>query len=405
MMQTFDIARRKPSRKPVPRGIARSGPPVLSYGFRPFFLLAGAFALIAMLAWIGAVAFGWDIGGSYGALNWHAHEMLFGYASAALAGFLLTAVPNWTGRLPVSGPPLLGTVLLWLTGRATMAVPDLLGTVPSIVLESCFLPVMAAIAAREILAGKNWRNLKILGGLGALSVANAAFHLSVLSSGEALAASRATVGIYATLIAVVGGRIIPSFTRNWLVKAGSTQLPRPYSQFDTVAIVVLAAACLAWVIADGHIVSALLALTACVLHGIRLWRWQSWRTLDEPLLLVMHVGYAFVPLGLLCVGLSELGVLSPPSALHVLTVGAIGIMTFAVMTRASLGHTGRPLTASLNISLAYLALAVAATVRPFAELIPDSYHLLIEIAGTAWMVAFAMFLIEYGPMLLRRSVR
>lgn len=358
-----------------------------------------------MVGWIGALALGWDVGGRYGALNWHAHEMLFGYGSAALAGFLLTAIPNWTGRLPVSGLPLLGIVLLWLIGRAAMASPDLLGVVPAVVLESCFLPVMAAIAAREIIAGKNWKNLKILGGLVALSLANAAFHLSVLSSGEALAASRLTVGIYATLIAIVGGRIVPSFTRNWLVKAGSPKLPKPYSHFDTVAIVALAAACLAWVIAGEHIASATLAFAACLLQAIRLWRWEGWRTLDEPLLLVMHVGYAFIPFGLLCVGLSELGMLSPPSALHVLTVGAIGIMTFAVMTRASLGHTGRPLTASLNISLAYLALAVAAVVRPFAELIPESYHVLLEIAGTAWIVAFAMFLVEYGPMLLRRSVR
>jgi uncharacterized protein involved in response to NO len=395
----------KPGRTPIPRGIARTGPPIFSYGFRPFFLLAGAFAIVAMAGWIGALALGWGIGGSYGALNWHAHEMLFGYASAALAGFMLTAIPNWTGRLPVSGPPLLVLVLVWLGGRVAMAAPDVLGLVPSVLIDACFLPVMAAIAGREIIAGKNWKNLKILGGLAALSLANAAFHASTIISGDAMAVSRATVGIYVTLIALVGGRIVPSFTRNWLVKAGSPSLPRPYSHFDTISIVALVLACIAWVVAGESLSSAILALVASGLQAVRQWRWVGWRTTGEPLLLVLHVGYAFIPCGLLCVGLSELGLLSAPSALHVLTVGAIGVMTLAVMTRASLGHTGRPLTASLNSSLAYLALIVAATVRPFAELLPDAYHLLLEIAGTAWIVAFVLFLAEYGPILLRRSVR
>ena len=406
MQQASDIARPiKTTRVAVPRGIATSGPPILSYGFRPFFLLAGMFALVAMGGWIGALALGWEVGGSYGALNWHAHEMLFGYASAALAGFMLTAIPNWTGRLPVSGAPLLALVLVWLAGRLAIAVPDILGLIHSIVIDACFLPVMAAIAAREIIVGKNWKNLKILGGLAALSLANVAFHFSVLAAGEALAASRATVGIYVTLIALVGGRIVPSFTRNWLVKAGSPSLPRPYSPFDTVSIVVLGIASIAWVVADEHIVSAVLAFVACLLQVIRLWRWVGWQTIEEPLLFVLHLGYAYVPLGLLCVGLSELRLLSAPSALHVLTVGAVGVMTFAVMTRASLGHTGRSLTASLNSSLAYLALIVAAIVRPFAELLPESYHLLLEIAAGAWILAFFLFLLEYGPILLRRSVR
>ena len=389
----------------MPRGIARSGPALLSYGFRPFFLLAGVFALVAMIGWIGALALGWEIGGSYGALNWHAHEMLLGYASAALAGFMLTAIPNWTGRLPVSGPPLLALVCLWLVGRIVMAAPDVIGLVPSVVVEGAFLPAMAAIAGREIIAGKNWKNLKILAGLTALSLANILFHLSVLTSGEALLASRATVGVYATLIALVGGRIVPSFTRNWLVKAGASSLPRPYSHFDTVAIVILAAACLAWTIAGDSLLAAVLAFVASGVQAIRLWRWVGWQTAEEPLLLVLHLGYAFIPLGMLCVGLSALGVLSAPSALHVLTVGAIGVMTLAVMTRASLGHTGRPLSASVTASMAYLAVIVAAVVRPFAELLPDSYHLLLEIAGAAWIIGFTLFLIEFAPMLLRRGAR
>ena len=391
------------SHTPIPRGIARSGPAVLSYGFRPFFLLAGVFAPLAMIMWIGALAGQWSIGGSYGALNWHAHEMLFGYASAALAGFMLTAIPNWTGRLPVSGYQLLAIVCLWLAGRAAMAVPDLLGLLPSAIIDGAFLLAMAVIAGREIVAGKNWKNLKILAGLSALTIANAMFHASVLVEGSAAEASRATVGVYVTLIAVVGGRIVPSFTRNWLVKAGSPRLPQPFSRFDVMAILALVVACIAWVAAAQTVAAAILAFIAAALQAVRLWRWVGWRTAAEPLLLVLHIGYGFIPLGLLCVGLSELGILSPPSALHVLTVGAIGVMTFAIMTRASLGHTGRPLTGSTNISVAYAALILAAIVRPFAEVFPEAYHLLLAIAGVAWIVAFGLFLAEYGPILLRRG--
>lgn len=402
MNETIPAAK---ARTPVPRGIARSGPAILSYGFRPFFLMAGSFALLSMAGWMAALAWGWGIGGSYGALNWHAHEMLFGYSAAALAGFMLTAVPNWTGRLPVSGGPLLALVALWLAGRITMAVPDVVGTFTSAAIDGLFLPALAAIAAREIIAGKNWKNLKILAGVVGLSLANIGFHLSVLTKGQALEASRFTIGVYVTLIALVGGRIVPSFTRNYLVKAGAPKLPAPFSRIDVAAIAALIPAFLAWVLAGETVVAALLAFVAALLNAYRLRRWQGQRTIEEPLLLVMHVAYGFIPIGLICVGLSEIGLLSGPSALHVLTVGAVGLMTFSVMTRASLGHTGRPLTASASVSAAYLALTLSAIIRPFAEAIPEHYHLLLAIAGGAWLVAFSLFLAEYGPMLLTRSSR
>lgn len=400
MLDTTKKPSERSKRGGIPRGISRTGPALLSYGFRPFFLGAGIVALLAMAGWIGALALGWPIGGDYGALNWHAHEMLFGYTSAALAGFMLTAIPNWTGRLPVSGLPLLVIAALWFLGRVVMAAPDVLGVWPSAAIDTAFLPTMAAIAAREILAGKNWKNLKILVGLAGLSVANAAFHWSVISSGQAIEASRAAVGVYVVLIAIVGGRIVPSFTRNWLAKAGSTRLPAPADRFDLTSVVVLGLACASWVVLDETVVTATLAFIASGLHGARLLRWRGWTTVDEPLLLILHVGYAFVPIGIACVGLAALGIVSAPSALHVLTVGAIGIMTFAVMTRASLGHTGRALTASPIVSLAYLALVLAATIRPFAELLPSHYHLLLEIAGGAWILAFVLFIIEYGPILV-----
>lgn len=393
------------ARKPVPRGIARSGPPVLSYGFRPFFLLAGIFAIAAMVGWIGALIAGWEIGGDYGMLNWHAHEMLFGYTSAALAGYMLTAIPNWTGRLPVSGLPLLGLVAVWLVGRLVMAVPGIIGLPLSMLVEACFLSLMAAIAATEIIAGKNWKNLKILAGLSALSLVNIAFHVSVAFNGMALEASRAGVAIYVMLIAIVGGRIVPSFTRNWLAKAGSPRLPAPFGRFDIVATAWLLVALAVWVVFPETIVTACSAVGAAILHAVRLARWHGQRTVDEPLLLALHVGYAFIPLGMLSVALASLGWIANASALHVLTVGAIAGMTFAVMTRATLGHTGRALTASPRTSVAYLALTLSAVLRPFAELIPSQYHLLLSLSGACWLIAFGLFVLEFGPMLVSQRLK
>lgn len=392
------------TRKPVPRGIAHTGPAILSYGFRPFFLSAGAFALFAIVLWIGALTVGWEVGGEYGALNWHAHEMLFGYTSAALAGFMLTAIPNWTGRLPVSGTPLLGLLAVWGAGRLLMLSP-VAGTAVSMLVDAAFLPLLAVIAAREIIAGKNWKNLKILAGLVALSLVNIAFHWSVTATGSGSDVARAAVAVYVMLIVIVGGRIVPSFTRNWLVKTGSAVVPAPFSTFDKLAIGALFAALLVWSLEPEGYLTVALAAAAAGLHGARLLRWHGWKTVDEPLLLALHIGYAFVPLGMLTVALAAAGWLSGPSALHVLTVGAIGGMTFAVMTRTSLGHTGRALAASPMTSLAYLAMMLAAIIRPFAELIPSEYHLVLAASGICWMGAFALFLLEYGPVLLGARVR
>jgi uncharacterized protein involved in response to NO len=388
------------TRKPVPRGIARSGPAILSYGFRPFFLLAGIFAIASMTSWIGALTVGWEVGGGFGVLNWHAHEMLFGYTSAALAGFMLTAIPNWTGRLPVSGRPLLGLVAFWVLGRAVMAVPGVLGLPVSMLVDAAFLPLLAVVAGIEIVAGKNWKNLKILAGLSALSIANIAFHVCVTLTGSVLEVCRAATGIYIMLIVIVGGRLIPSFTRNWLARTGSAKLPAPFDRFDVVAIVWLLLTLALWAIAPHGMVTAIAAASAAVLHATRLWRWRGWLIVEEPILVALHVAYAFVSLGLLTVGLAAMGWVADASALHVLTVGAIAGMTFAVMTRASLGHTGRPIVASAGTSVAYLCLAVAAVLRPFAELIPSQYHVLLSLSGACWLIAFTFFVMEFGPILV-----
>lgn len=391
-------------RKAVPRGIAAGGPALLSYGFRPFFLLAGLYALLAMALWIFALTRGLEIGGSYGTLNWHAHEILFGYASAALAGFMLTAIPNWTGRLPVSGLPLLALAGLWVLGRLAMVAPGTVGEPWSMIIDAAFLPAMALIAGREIIAGKNWKNLKILAGLAMLSVANIGFHLSVAVGAETALASRATVSVYILLIALVGGRIVPSFTRNWLARAGAHKLPTPFDRVDVVSITALLAALISWtILPEGWLTAIAAGLATCV-QAYRLSRWQGWRTVEEPLLVVLHIAYAFLPIGMAGISGAAMGWLSAPSALHLLTVGGIGNMTLAVMTRVTLGHTGRRLAASPVTTVAYLAMLVAAVVRPFAELLPNHYHLILTVSGGCWMLAFAAFLFVYGPMLWTRNL-
>lgn len=395
---------RKGTGKPaggIPRGVASEGIPLLSYGFRPFFLAAGIFAPLAMVLWLGALIAGWDIGGAaYGPLNWHAHEMLFGYSTGALTGFLLTTIPNWTGRLPVSGIPLLGITLLWLAGRLAMAAPDVLGLIPTTAIDSAFLPVILLVALREIIAGKNWRNLKIMMGLGALAAINIASHVAAALGSDPALFFRAAIAVYVCLIALVGGRIVPSFTRNWLVKAGAKNLPAPSDRYDATSIILLVAAMACWTILPDSPPSAALAALAALLHVVRLARWRGAHAIAEPMLAVLHVGYAFVPLGLVAMSLSALGSMSLISALHLLTVGAIGNMTLAVMTRATMGHTGRPLRATKVTVAAFVAVFVAAAIRPLAEMAPDYYFLVLGTSGGAWIVAFLLFCAEFGPMLL-----
>lgn len=386
----------------VPRGLSRTGPVLFSYGFRPFFLGAGLWAIVAMALWIAAIAGGLDLAGDYGASNWHAHEMLFGFASAVLAGFLLTAVPNWTGRLPVSGWPLGGLFALWCAGRAALLTTDVIGVIPAAGIDALFLPALLAICTREIVVGRKWSDLKVLGGLLALSIANGVFHVAAIDGGHAQAAIRLAVAAYVVLVTIVGGRILPSFTRNWLNKFGRTDFPVPYNRYDTAAILAGVGALAAWTAAPGHPATAGTAIAAALLHAVRLYRWRGWTVAPEKLLLVLHVAYAFIPLGLFSIGLSALGLLEERSVLHLLSVGAVACMMLAVMTRASLGHTGRPLTASRPTMTAYAALILCALVRPLGEILPDASAQIYAASGLLWIAAFGFFCLEYAPILARK---
>ena len=402
-MRNFGIHASQTVRRPVPRGIANSGPPLLSYGFRPFFLLAGVAACFDMIVWIGALSGYWDVGGPEGPVAWHAHEMLFGYAAAALCGFILTAVPNWTGRLPVSGVSLLGLVLLWLAGRLLLLVPATAGSTIGVVVDSLFLPTLALFVTREVVAGRNWQNLRVAAGITGLAALNVGFHLAVALGWDVTSWLRGAVALLVVLVAVIGGRIIPSFTRNYLAKRKIGRLPRPLGTTDHIAIVAALGAGMLWAIVPEGVPTAALCSMAALANAIRLARWRGLHTTREPLLFVLHIAYAFMPIGFAWAAAAALGVVSLASALHVMTVGVIGLTTLAVMTRASRGHTGRVLAASWSTTTAYVCLICAAILRPFAEILPEFYHPILATSGVAWIAAFAIYLAEHGPMLVTRS--
>lgn len=388
----------------IPRGLSRSGPVLFSYGFRPFFLGGGIWAVLAMALWVAALSGVGAPGGAYGAPFWHMHEMLFGFSSAVLSGFLMTAVPNWTGRMPLSGRPLMGLAGLWLAGRVLFTWP-VLGLAVGVAVEALFLPVMAVVFLTEIVAGRKWRDLKVVGAVAVLALANLWFHTSVLWGGDPHMAARAAVAAYVVLIVIIGGRITPSFTRNWLNRLGKAPLPVAYNGYDTLTACITGGGLALWVVWPESPVTGLGGLIAAGLNAVRLWRWRGWKTLAEPLVFALHGAYLLVVLGLAAIGLAGFGVLSTAAALHLLAVGGMGGEMLAVMTRATRGHTGRALTASWMTVLSYLALVAAALLRPAAEF--GDYGVLVAAAGGAWMLAFGLFTLEHAPWLIgkRRDLR
>lgn len=374
------------------------GPPLFSMGFRPFFLAAAVWAAAAVPVWVAALA-GY-LPTEHFDRDWHAHEMLFGYLSGVIAGFLLTAVPNWTGRLPVTGAPLAGLAALWCAGRVAMLAPSFPA---ASYVDSAFLFVFAAVIGREIIAGRNIRNVPVLILLTALGGANALSHLRTFDPELALLGERIGVAVVAMLVALIGGRIVPSFTRNWMAKRQLKPEPAPPSRFDVVALAVGAAGLAAWAVSPASYAAGMALTLAGALHFARLARWKGWRTSAEPLVLVLHLGYCWLALGLLLSGLAILAPSAAPAAsgLHALTAGAFGVMTLAVMTRASLGHTGQALTATPRISAIYVLVNLGAGVRVVSPLLPDLYTPLLALSALLWSGAFAWFVYVYAPLLLR----
>jgi uncharacterized protein involved in response to NO len=380
-----------------------AGPVLFSYGFRPFFFGGAVWAALGVLMWLPQYFGELSLPTAFVPLDWHIHEMLYGYVAAVITGFLLTAIPNWTGRLPVNGYPLAGLAALWLAGRVAVAGSTVWGGGLAAVVDIAFLGTLAGVALREIVAGKNWRNLRVLIVLGVLITGNIVFHLEAIEHGSADYGIRLSIAAVIGLIMLVGGRIVPSFTHNWLVRNNPGRLPRTFSRFDALALSVSALALAMWIVMPQQVASGGALMIAGALQAARLARWAGDRTFADRLVLVLHVGYAFVPIGFVLLGAAILWPAEWPTSagLHAWTTGAVGLMTLAVMTRASLGHTGLKLAASVPTQIIYLCALVAALVRILAAFEPSSA--LLHVAAFAWVLAFGGFAAIFGPLLLGRS--
>lgn len=375
--------------------------PLLALGFRPFFLGAGVLALLAMLVWLARL---WGLlpgDGYLGGTAWHAHEMLFGYVGAVIAGFLLTAARNWTGIATPTGAWLGALVLLWLAARLgpLLSLPH--GLIA--LLDLAFFPALALALIPPLWRGKNKVNRAFLALLAAMTLANLLVHAQALGLTAATASRGSRLMLDLTLLTLwlVAGRIMPFFTQSAI--PGSKPRTRPWVETSTFVLApAIALLNLTW---PASPVSGALLLILAAIQAIRLGGWHhplAWR---NPMLAVLYAGYLWLILGLALDGLAAQGLLPPFPALHALTAGGIGVFTLGMLARVTLGHTGRDMRASRATSLAFLTINLAALVRVFPPLLwPRHYNLWLGMAGGLWVLAFALFLGIYGPMLARPRV-
>lgn len=383
-----------------------TGHAFFSGGFRPFFLFAALFAILSIALWLADLLGLFSLDTNLAPVDWHKHEMLFGYTSAVIAGFLFTAVPNWTGRFPVVGWPLIAIFSLWLAGRVAMLMG---GGVPyglTASIDAGFLPILGIVIAREIISGKNWRNLRVLAPVLMLGVANIWFHFDMANGGLGTAPVRLGFSSILVLLMLIGGRVIPSFTRNWLAQraAGSEagKMPKPFDRYDTITIAASAISLGIWTaIESTPILGAVFAMLG-IAHIIRLSRWAGLRTLANPLLLVLHIFYGFIPIGFLTLATGMLldNPLINTGALHLFGIGGVGGLTLAVMIRASLGHTGRKLATDRLLNVVMIAVILSVALRVVGAIWPE---LDWAITGSAllWIIAFGLFAFRVGPWLLK----
>lgn len=393
-----------------------AGPVLFEYGFRPFFLGAGVQAVLAMLAWVAwftvqdhpsAARF---LSISVPVHEWHAHEMIFGYGLAVVAGFFLTAVPSWTGRTPVRGALLAALFCLWLGARLFNWTSLWVTPAAAALSELAFIGLLTFLVARALLAGWSTRNFVFLPVLIMLFSAAALYHLEAMAISRYTAATGHLLAIdtLLVLLAVIGGRVIPAFTTNVLRRRGTTPLPRTADNRDALAILLVVALLSGDLVAPGTVVTGWIALAAGLAGAARMFGWRTGQVLDSPILWILHLGYAWLVLGLLLKGLALItGSVSEIVSLHALTVGAVGCMTLGVMSRAGLGHTGRPLIVSGPIAGSYMLVSLAALLRvawPIADL--PFLDAALQVSGLLWCLAFLIFAVEYWPVLTRprRSV-
>ncbi len=357
---------------------------LLTAAWRLFFPASALFAGLAVPLWL--VLYGGDMQAMDDPLAWHMHEMLWGYLAAALAGFLLTAVPNWTGRPGIRGLALAALFGLWLAGRAAMFwAPEGAGPV----ISALFLPALGAWVARDIIAADNRRNLVVVGLIAAFWLAELCALWSDLDTGV-----NAGFAVAVMLMVLIGGRVTPAFSRNWLMRRGESRLPAPFGPIDRVAMTLTALMGAAWVLLGAGPLTGVLAAAAALALLARLSRWRAWAVKGEVLLLAQHAAYLWIVAGAALLALASLSDLASISQVrHAFGAGAVGTMTVIVMLRATLGHSGRELKGTWFDWLLFAILHAAAILRVVAGWAGDDMALVTP-AGHMWATAMVMFVLR-----------
>ncbi|WBU54543.1 NnrS family protein [Paracoccus sp. SCSIO 75233] len=374
-------------------------------GWRVFFWAAGLWAVLSVAVWtlwLSGQFMGLDMAGPGGTPQlWHAHEMIFGYATAALGGFFLTAVPNWTGARAAPERFIAIVFSLWLAGRFAVWIAPQLPPVVVAIVDLAFLPVLAAKVLTQLLARPKPQNMMFLLLLSMVWTGNLLVHLDWIGvAGTEWQGLRGGLLTIAAMIAALGGRVTPAFTRNALLRAGrAAEMPKIPVAIDRLGVVLPIAAALSVLLGLPDGFAGVLALLAGPVAFLRLCGWAGWRMRDQPIVWALHLGYAMLALGLALWGLSMFGIGSETGALHILAIGAIGGMTLAVMSRASLGHSGRELVAPGPVALGYALLPVSALLRWAASAWPAQfYETGIILSGLLWIAAFALYLAALWPI-------
>jgi uncharacterized protein involved in response to NO len=380
-----------------PASLARL-PVFLALGFRPFFLLAGIFAVFSVGVWAPSFARGLELSTYYGSIGWHSHEMVFGYSAAVVAGFLLTAVRNWTERPTVTGAPLGGLALLWMLGRLLPFFPDAVPGWAIALVELAFLPALAVAIALPLVRSGNKRNLIFLPLLLVYFLANLLVHLDIVGGTETLARRGTFLGVnvIVLLIVIMGGRVIPFFTERALPATGVRR--RPW--IEGLAPVTAVAFLFVELIAPDSLAAGLIAAAALVVNAIRLAGWYQHPLWRIPLLWVLHLGYGWVVVGYGLKAAGALALVGPQFTVHAFTVGGIGVLTLGMMARVALGHTGRPLQASAAVTVAFVLVNLAAFVRGvLPALFPQALLDLVALSGPLWATAFLIYTVAYARIL------
>ncbi|HVK98937.1 MAG TPA: NnrS family protein [Dongiaceae bacterium] len=378
-------------------------PVLLRYAFRPFFLLTGLYAVLSVAAWAGFLLAEWPLPLGVSPVQWHSHEMLYGLVPAAIAGFLLTAMTNWTQARPLQGTGLLLLILLWVAGRVVMWFAGWLPAWLVAAVDFVFLPVLGIYVASILIRHRNHRNLILIVVLALLAAGNLLMHLGFTTHNDTLLKLGQLLGfdVIAVLMLVIGGRIIPAFSANWLrAKGGNPDWVKRSDLLDRLAI----ASVILLLPLDGFGASAQLTGSAALFAGlvnlVRLVRWAGWRVAAEPLLWILHLAYAFIVLAFLLRGASAFSNLIPATAWeHLLGVGGIGTLILAVMTRVAMGHTGRPLVLRPMGVWIYVAILLATLLRTTVALQLMDFRVGVMLAALCWVLAFGLFVILYFPIL------